>query len=111
MVADKVLKVMDMPESDLHKNAHTRINNMNKDHLVVFADPNLSGRFNRAIPIGEFRNGSYRVTKETLDAWGNIGVKDGFIQRSVCPPWFTKPEQFLTWLSNQQVDLINGNWN
>ncbi len=111
MVADKVLKVMDMPESDLHKNAHTRINNMNKDHLVVFADPNLSGRFNRAIPIGEFRNGSYRVTKETLDAWGNIGVKDGFIQRSVCPPWFTKPEQFLTWLSIQQVDLINGNWN
>jgi hypothetical protein len=111
MVVDKVLKVKDVAESDLHKNAHTRINNMNKDHLVVFADPTLSGRFSRAIPIGEFRNGSYRVTKETLDAWGDIGVKDGFIQRSVCPPWFTNPEQFLTWLSSQQVDLINSNWN
>ena len=111
MVVDKVLKAIDVAESDLRKNAHTRINNMNKDHLVVFAEPTLSGRFSRSIPIGEFRNGSYRVTKETLDAWGDIGVKDGFIQRSVCPPWFTKPEQFLTWLSSQQVDLINSNWN
>lgn len=110
MVVDKVIKVADVPENEFHKNAHTRIKDMNKDHWVVFANPSLSGRFSKAIPIGEFRNGSYRVAKETLDAWGDIEVKDGFIQRSVCPPWFTKPEQFLIWLESKQVKLINSNW-
>lgn len=110
MVVDKVLRVADVPENESHKNAHTRVSNTNKDHWVVFANPSLSGRFNRAIPIGEFRNGSYRVKNEILDAWGDIGVKDGFIQRSVCPPWFTKPEKFLKWLESQKVELINSNW-
>ncbi|MER0170546.1 MAG: hypothetical protein DU489_08075 [Nitrosomonas sp.] len=110
MVVDKILKVRDMPENEYHKNAHTRIMNRNGEHLVVFAKPSLSGRFDRAIPIGEFRNRSYRVKKEMLEAWGNIGVKDGFIQRSVCPPWFEKPVQFLKWLESQQVKLFNNNW-
>jgi hypothetical protein len=110
MIVDRVLKVADVPENELHKNAHTRVTHMNKDHWVVIANPSLSGRFSRAIPIGEFRNGSYRVKKEILDAWGDIGVKDGFIQRSVCPPWFTDPERFLKWLEFQQVKLINSNW-
>lgn len=110
MVVDKVMKVANVPEKEFHKNAHTRIKAMNKDHWVVFANSSLSGRFNKAIPIGEFRNGSYRVLNEVLDAWGGIDVKDGFIQRSVCPPWFTKPEQFLTWLESKQVMLINSNW-
>lgn len=110
MVVDKVLRVADVPENELHKNAHTRVTHINIEHWVVFANPSLSGRFSRAIPIGEFRNGSYRVKKEILDAWGGIGVKDGFIQRSVCPPWFIKPKQFLKWLEFQQVKLINSNW-
>lgn len=110
MVVDKVMKVSDIPETEFHKNAHTRINNANKDHLVIFANPSLSGRFNRAIPIGEFRNGSYRVKEEILSAWGGIGVKDGFIQRSVCPPWFTEPQKFLEWLKSMQVTLISSNW-
>ena len=110
MFVDKVLRVADVPEIKLHMNAHTRVKNSNKDHLVVFANPSLSGRFSRAIQIGEFRNGSYRVKKEILDEWGDIGVKDGFIQRSVCPPWFTKPEQFLKWLESKKVKLINSNW-
>lgn len=110
MVVDKVLRVADVPDTELHKNAHTRVNNINNDHWVVFANPSLSGRFSNAIPIGEFRDGSYRVKKEILDGWGDIGVKDGFIQRSVCPPWFNKPDQFLKWLEMKQVKLINSNW-
>lgn len=110
MVVEKVLKVIDIPEHEFHKNAHTRILEIENEHLVVFSNPALSGRFSNVIPIGEYRNGSYRVTKEILDAWGDIGVKDGFIQRSVCPPWFAQPEQFLKWLDSQQVKLINSNW-
>lgn len=110
MIVDKVLSVADIPERLLQVNAHSRVNNANKDHLVVFANPKLSGRFNRAIPIGEYRNGSYRVTHELLNAWGGIGVRDGFIQRSVNPPWFNKADQFLGWLESQQIQLINSNW-
>ena len=110
MVVDKVERVADITENEFHKNAHTRVAEKNPDHWVVFANPSLSGRFSSAIPIGEFRNRSYRVKKEILDEWGDIGVKDGFIQRSVCPPWFTKPEQFLKWLESKQVKLINSNW-
>lgn len=110
MFVDKVMKVNDVPENEFHKNAHTRVKNLNKDHWVVFANPSLSGRFSKAIPIGEFRDGSYRVTKELLYLWGGIGVKNGYIQRSVCPPWFTNPEQFLKWLDSQKITLINSNW-
>ena len=110
MVVDKVIRVADVPDTELHKNAHTRVNNINKDHWVVFANPSLSGRFTSAIPIGEFRDRSYRVKKEILDEWGDISVKNGFIQRSVRPPWFNKPDQFLKWLEMKQVKLINSNW-
>ena len=110
MVVDTVLKVSEVPETKLSWNAHTRVNSMNRDHWVVFANPDLSGRFSRAIPIGEFRDGAYRVTNELLYAWGGIGVKNGFIQRSVCPPWFSQPKQFLEWLELEQVQLINNNW-
>jgi len=110
MIVDKVLKASDVPEPLLRANAHTRISNMNDDHWIVFADPTSSGRFDRAIPIGEFRDKSYRVTNAMLDLWGGIGVKNGYIQRSVNPPWFDNPEQFLEWIHSQQVILINRNW-
>ena len=110
MRVDRVLRVSDIPEQELHMNAHTRVNHANKEHWVVFANPSLSGRFSKAIPIGEYRNGAYRVKTDILEAWGNIGVKDGFIQRSVCPPWFNDPEQFLQWLKCQEIKLINSNW-
>jgi hypothetical protein len=107
---DDIKKAKDVSSDQWHVNAHTRIQKMNGEHLIAFADKFRSGRFRRAIPIGEYRNGAYRVSNKILDAWGDIGVKDGFIQRSVCPPWFTKPEQFLKWLDFQQVELISNNW-
>jgi len=110
MVVDKVLRVAEVPDGLMKSNAHSRVQNANNDHLVVFAHPDLSGRFNRAIPIGEFRNRSYRVTNDVLEAWGGIGVKDGFIQRSVNPPWFSDPEKFLRWFDAQNVQLLNSNW-
>jgi hypothetical protein len=107
---DNIKKAKDISSDQWHVNAHTRIQKMNGEHLIAFADKSRSGRFRHAIPIGEYRNGAYRITNKILDAWGDIGVKDGFIQRSVCPPWFTKPDQFLKWLDFQQVKLINNNW-
>ncbi len=110
IVVDKVARVADLPREQHHLNAHTRIANMNGEHLVVFGQPERSGRFDRAIPIGELRNGAYRVTRETLDSWGGLGVQDGFIQRSVNPPWFDRPAQFMSWLNEHHPTLHNNNW-
>src|SRR5664280_476608 len=52
MFVDKVLRVVDIPEEDMHKNAHTRVIGPNIEDLVVFAKSELSGRFKHAIPMG-----------------------------------------------------------
>jgi hypothetical protein len=110
MFVDKVVQVLDMDKTDLNKNAHSRKKTPNSKDWVVFAEPERSGRFNRAIPIGEYREGSYRVTYDVLQAWGGLGVKNGFIQRSVCPPWFDNADKFIGWLNGHNVHLIANNW-
>lgn len=75
MVVDRAMNVADVSPEDYKKNAHTRVKHINSDHWVVFAKPSLSGRFSRALPIGEFRNGSYRVTQDILEAWGELVLK------------------------------------
>lgn len=107
---DNVIKAYEIPDTDLHKNAHTRVKDINKEHLVVFGKKGNSGRLKHAIPIGEYRNRSYRVTEELLDSWGGLGVNDGYIQRSVTPPWFCNPEKFLGWLNKKNIQLLNNNW-
>ena len=69
------------------------------DDFVVQADPATSGRFPRAIPIGEFRQNAYRVRRELLQEWGDLTVRDGYIQRSAQPPHFKNPRRFLKWLN------------
>lgn len=81
------------------------------DDFVVHADPNHSGRFPRAIPIGEFRNNAYRVRRDLLQTWGGLSVRDGYIQRSAQPPRFSQPTKFLNWLVShpQATPLIQKN--
>lgn len=110
MVVDKVVRVGDLSDADLSRNAHSRIVDANPEHLVVMAQPELSGRLEKAMPIGELRNGAYRVTDAILAEWGGLNVKDGFIQRSVCPPWFSNAPQFTSWLQNKQPSLIRNNY-
>ena len=110
ITVDSVKRVSELGMTDFHKNAHTRISDPNMDHLIVFGKKEFSGRFKKAIPIGEFRNSSYRVTNSVLSAWGGLGVKDGFIQRSVCPPWFDDASKFLEWLSFERGEFIQSNW-
>ena len=69
--------------------------------LVVWANSENSGRFRQAIPIGEYRQNAYRVKQELLVEWGGVNVKNGYIQRSVRPPFFNNPQQFLDWLSRR----------
>ncbi len=105
---NRIEKAKDIPKAEWHKNAHTRIEPSDTD-IVVFADSERSGRFERAIPIGEFRNKSYRVTNPLLKAWGGLSVKDGFIQRSARLPEFLDPQRFLLWLEKQNITLLHQN--
>jgi len=111
MFVDRVVRVSDATPEELARNAHGTRHAVPTD-LIVFADPIRSGRLQRCIDIGEWRRRAYRVRQEVLDAWGGprgIGVNDGWIQRSVTPPWFDDPERFLGWFQQQNPELITAN--
>lgn len=77
--------------------------------IVVYGKPSDSGRFETYIPVGEYRKNAYRVKKGILDAWGGLSAKDGYIQRSTTPPFFTNPKKFLSWLDKKSPRLVRAN--
>jgi Nucleotide modification associated domain 3 len=108
-VVEEVEEAKDVPKHRWHENAHTRKTKIGEPDIIVRAQRRKSGRLERAIPVGEWRNGAYRVTNEMLDVWGGLGVRDGYIQRSVSPPLLLKPERFYDWFLKQGVPLIERN--
>jgi hypothetical protein len=98
-----------LPPSRWGENAHTRrLKHVDSD-VIVYADPDASGRLRRCVPIGEWRSRSYRVRKGLLEEWGHLSCKDGFIQRSAVPPSFLEPSRFLSWFEAQSPELIAAN--
>lgn len=109
LVVQSIEQVRNVHPKDFNNNAHTRnIHNTDSD-VIVRGKLGISGRFERYIPIGEYRNRSYRVNRDLLKEWGNLNVKDGWIQRSVNPPLFLEPEKFVKWYKNQSPTLIASN--
>ncbi len=108
-VVQEVVRVVDVPQQRWGENAHLRKIKKGDTDIVVRARPGCSGRFDRCVPIGEWRSGAYRVRRDLLRAWGGLSVKDGFIQRSAVPPALSRPEQFLDWLQEQSVQLVQRN--
>jgi Nucleotide modification associated domain 3 len=108
-VVENVLPAASVPAQRWHENAHVRKITRRETDIVVRAKPELSGRFERCIPIGEWRDGAYRVCRNLLDEWGGLSVKDGFIQRSAVPPAFTRPDRFLRWLKKQRIKCLRTN--
>lgn len=105
----EVVAVENVASGRWFENAHTRKVNRGPTDIVVRAAPIGSGRFERCIPIGEWREGAYRVRRDLLDVWGGLSVKDGYIQRSAVPPAFNDPPRFLAWLNQQGVRLVSRN--
>ena len=108
-VVGEVVPAAEVPPDCWHENAHVRKVRRGETDIVVRAKRGVSGRFDRCIPIGEWRNRSYRVRNDLLDAWGGLSVKDGFIQRSAVPPSLNNPEKFLRWLRKQGIRLVARN--
>jgi len=90
-------------------NAHTRRDPITPNDLIIFGDACKSGRYERCICIGEWRNGAYRVRSDLLDVWGDLTVNDGWLQRSVRLPEFKNPKMFLEWLTAQTPVLLKRN--
>ena len=105
-VVDEVVEASTIPRYRYGENAHTRKRKRGKFDIVVRAKPAVSGRFDRFISIGEYRDHAYRVRNDLLKIWGGLSVNDGYIQRSARPPRFLDPARFREWLDRQEVNLL-----
>lgn len=108
-VVRDVTAVANVPQRRWHENAHVRKVHRGASDVVIRARRGQSGRFDRCIPIGEWRAGAYRVCRDVLRDWGGLSVKDGYIQRSGVPPAFNRPQQFLKWLEKQAIEFAARN--
>jgi len=106
-VVERMMLAVDIPDNDRDLNAHSRrVLPRDAEDLIVFARKSISGRFDRCLPVGEFRDRAYRVKPDILEEWGGLSVKDGYIQRSARLPRLLDPLRFLRWLDRQEVKLV-----
>jgi len=107
-VVEKVVTASDVSREDWGKNAHTR-RLCDETDCIVFAKRGLSGRLERCIPIGEWRNRAYRVRRNLLDIWGELSTHDGYIQCSARIPSIGNPLEFYEWFNRQGIPLLQMN--
>lgn len=107
-IIDEIVPAADIPRARWNENAHTRRKAGGTD-IVVRAAPKLSGRFTRCLPIGDLRDGAYRVRKDLLRQWGELSVKDGYLQRSARLPTITNCPQFYRWIKGMTRPPIQRN--
>ena len=107
-VIEEIVPAKEIPQARWSENAHTRRIPGDSD-IVVRARRGVSGRLRRCIPIGEWRDGAYRVRHDLLDAWGGLGVKNGWIQRRGWLPDFQDAAKFYDWFLAQNPKLTAEN--
>lgn len=108
-VVDDIVSATSVPRSRWDENAHTRLTSLGADDIVVRASPRVSGRLERCLPIGEYRERAYRVSPGLLTAWGGLSVNNGYLQRSARLPEFSDANKFYKWFQRQGVSLIPRN--
>jgi hypothetical protein len=108
-VVHEVVRIDAVPPDRWRENAHTRKMKWGEADIIVRAKSGQSGRLERCIPIGEYRDRAYRVSQDLLSVWGGLKVKNGYIQRSIVPPLLNDPNQFYDWFLQQNVPLIRRN--
>jgi hypothetical protein len=103
IVVDDIGLAASVPESAWNANAHRA------QDIIVRGNSQLSGRLERCLRIGEWRNRAYRVRLDLLEAWGGLSVKDGYLQRSARLPEFLDPGRFLDWFESKKPKLMRAN--
>jgi hypothetical protein len=111
-VVEEIVSAVTVPAARRHENAHTRrVLATAANDIVVRARRGVSGRLERCIPIGDYRERAYRVWPKLLTAWGGLNVKNGYLQRSARLPEFLEPQIFLNWFRAKKPRLISANNN
>jgi hypothetical protein len=105
----EVVRLESVDERRWPDNAHTRCVQLEPTDVIVRAQPGRSGRLRRCIPIGEYRDGAYRVTRPILEAWAGLSCRDGYLQRSAVLPSFSDAPRFFRWFEGQGPELISAN--
>ena len=109
-VVAEIIHVASIPENLRDINAHSRrISDPGVSDIVIRGLPGVSGRLQRCLPIGEYRDRAYRVRKDLLVRWGGLSVKNGYLQRSARLPKLREPDRFIDWLSDQEPALMQAN--
>lgn len=108
-VVDHLERAADVAAARRDLNAHTRREPVLAEDVIVHGRRGVSGRLHRCIPIGEWRDRAYRVRGDLLAAWGGLGVKDGYLQRSARLPRLLDPPRFLEWFEGQGRSLLQTN--
>lgn len=102
LVVEGLVLAADIPATDRDTNAHSRrVLEPGSRDLVVRGRPAVSGRLERCLPIGEYRDRAYRARRDLLMEWGGLSVKDGYLQRRARLPRFLDPGRFRRWLEKQ----------
>ena len=107
-VIDEIVSAKSIPRDRWTENAHTRRIPGPTD-IVVRAQPKISGRLKRCIPIGEYRERAYRVKRNLLQAWGDLTVNNGYLQRSARLPAFRNAARFYRWFLETESEIIDRN--
>jgi hypothetical protein len=82
-VIEDIILATGLPLAERHANAHCRrILRPDAQDLIIRGRPGVSGRLERCIPIGDYREKAYRVRPDILEEWGGLSVKNGYLQRS-----------------------------
>jgi Nucleotide modification associated domain 3 len=109
-VVEEIVLAVDVSPTARDINAHSRrILQPRAQDLIVRARPGVSGRLQRCLPIGGWRDHAYRVRCDLLEDWGGLSVKNGYIQRSARLPRFLNPERFQRWLNSKTPILLQNN--
>jgi hypothetical protein len=109
-VVDDIVPIDRIGPGEFARNAHTRREPREEaDDVIVIGKPGQSGRATQCISIGEYRSGAYRVMKPLLTAWGDLSVKDGYLQRSAVFPLLLNAAAFWRWWKMQNVELVRRN--
>lgn len=110
LTVERLVRARDIAAAERDSNAHSRrVLAADADDVVVIGRAGGSGRLRRCLPIGEWRDGAYRVRRDLLTAWGGLSVNDGWIQRSARLPRFLDPDRFRAWFLAQRPELVAAN--
>lgn len=109
-VIEDIALAAHLPPAARHTNAHSRrVLPPGAEDLVLRGRPGVSGRLERYLAIGEYRDKAYRVRQNILEEWGGLSVKNGYLQRSARLPRFLNPERFQQWFNSRSPVLVQKN--